>query len=129
MKMFARNPKQKRLKTIFWVYLSFIILVSILPINGEEGVLNNNYTFNIRWDYMLHSLAYIPIPILIKTLVKPYWQVILISSLIAVALESLQLLLPFRTFNTNDLMANVIGVVIGIILGVIMRGVKRGRLI
>lgn len=102
-------------------YLTLMVLAAVLPINGTESALNNNYTLNIRWDYLLHALAYIPIPVLIKYLVKPYWQIIAASLLIAAALEAFQLLLPYRAFNANDLIANMIGVAIGIILVVIMR--------
>lgn len=111
--MFARNPKQKRLKTIFWGYLSFIILVSILPINGEEGGLNNNYTFNIRWDYLLHTMAYLPLPVLMSSKLKNKWIILISALIIAIGLEAVQLIVPFRSFNINDLIANGIGVIMG----------------
>ena len=104
-----------------YTYLTLLVLATVLPINGTESALNNNYTLNIRWDYLLHALAYIPIPVLLKYLVKPYWQIIAASLLIAAALEAFQLLLPDRAFNANDLLANIIGVVMGIILVVIIR--------
>jgi len=90
-------------------------------------VLTNNYTLNIRWDYLLHFIVYMPLPILLYfrfiqaqrsgAVVK----VIIMSLLISPLLELLQLVLPFRSFNINDLYANMGGVVLGLIVILVFR--------
>ena len=52
-----------------YIYLTLLLLATFLPINNPNSgtsVLINNYIFNIRWDYLLHVLVYIPIPFLLK---------------------------------------------------------------
>ena len=44
-----------------------------------------------------------------------------IGFLIGMSLEAIQYILPWRTFNVNDLMANGIGVVFGIVIWMIIR--------
>ena len=128
-------------------YISILFLLAVLPINGTDSTLNNNYIFNIRWDYLVHALVYIPLyplmmlsriserpnlrsrtrntqqrtpnteqrtknPELKTRNIKP----IILSLIIAMSLEAIQILTPWRTFNVNDLVGNVLGVGIGIVL-------------
>jgi VanZ family protein len=101
------------IKIITYIYIIALLLATVLPVNGS-GALNDNYTLNIRWDYLLHALVYIPLPLLMKTLLKSTGKVIFFSLLIGAGLEFLQIAVPFRSFNVNDLMANLTGVVMGI---------------
>jgi len=79
--------------------------------------LNNNYTFNLRWDYVLHSLAFIPLFPLLYFVSKDRVQRKLLFALgIVIFTEGIQYLLPYRTFNLNDLAANGFGLIIGISL-------------
>jgi glycopeptide antibiotics resistance protein len=103
------------IKIITYIYIIALLLATVLPINGS-GVLSNNYTLSIRWDYLLHTLVYVPVPILMNVVVKNRGKVIFFSILIAAGLEFLQMVIPFRSFNVNDLMANMIGVAMGITL-------------
>ena len=114
------------LKKIAYAYTVAILLLVALPINGEGqlfGKLNDNYVLEIRLDYLTHTLLFAPW-VLVGGL---GWKIYLmrpigkgLSFLLAVAFaifcEYLQLLLPHRTFNINDLIANSIGVVLGCIL-------------
>ena len=94
-----------------------LLLASILPINSSGTVLNSNYSLNIRLDYVCHALIYLPLPRLlfssISKKIKSVAKIILIALAIAMGLEVVQMLLPYRAFNINDLAANVIGVFIG----------------
>ena len=95
---------------------------------------------SIRWDYLLHALVYLPLPLLLGlsirkgsgiTFVQPgphesepsktgnsrFWiRIIIYSLLITVLLECLQLVIPYRAFNINDLLANGVGAVLGFLL-------------
>ncbi len=128
------------MKKLLYTYITILILLAILPINGMNSMLNNNYLLNIRWDYLLHALVYIPlVPLIIiaqiKTgrNVKPYspeisgsisfqtLNIILISLIFAFSLEGVQYFLPYSTFNINDLVANGEGVIIGLITYTILK--------
>ncbi|RCR67606.1 VanZ family protein [Larkinella punicea] len=113
-------------RTIAWVYTVCILLLVALPLNGEGqllGNLNDNYVMEIRLDYLSHALLFIP-----WVLVGGYgWELhhrnrirIGLSYLLALTFaafcEYLQLLLPYRTFNINDLVSNALGVTLGFLL-------------
>ncbi len=106
-------------------------MLAILPINGTNSMLNNNYLLNIRWDYLLHALVYIPLVPLIMLNNKPKTtnpkqkilnlkqgtlNIILISLIFAFSLEGVQYFLSYRAFNINDLVANGVGVGLGFLI-------------
>ena len=118
------------MKTRFltYAYLLFLLLGSVLPINSGSSVLSDSYTLHIRWDYLLHALVYIPLPVLLgfyltgKSGKQPvpgsgkagFWiRAVLYSILISALFELMQMVLPYRAFNINDLVANGVGAVLG----------------
>ena len=121
---------------ITYIYLLILLLGSVLPINSGSSALNDNYTLHIRWDYLLHALVYMPLPALL-VLGMPVrlsrqidlksgkmcliMLIIFLSVIIPVLFELVQKILPFRTFNINDLMANMAGVILGITVTLIFR--------
>ena len=77
---------------------------------------------NFRADYLLHPLAYIPLPVLLWVYTSNrsvfIFQmrlkgIFLISFIIASGLEFFQILIPFRAFNLLDLTGNIGGVILG----------------
>ena len=106
------------LKYIPIIFIIILLLLSTLLINGTSSTLNNSYTLNIRWDYLVHALVYIPlIPLLSFNREKLRTKNIIILSLIlAISLEAIQYLIPWRTSNVNDVFSNVLGVGIGFVL-------------
>lgn len=110
----------KRVRYLFYVY-AFAILSSVfLTLNGIL-TLNNISFFGIRGDYWLHTLLFIPWAFFGVTFkIKPfYWLVA--GIFIAIGAESLQHLVPSRTFNIYDLIANISGVLIGFMLFLLFR--------
>jgi VanZ family protein len=108
------------MKKLLYTYIIILILLAVLPINGTSSMLNNNYLLNIRWDYLVHALVYIPlVPMIMIAFsgwkVKPYGRavVIIVSLLFAFSLEGIQYFIPYRAFNINDLAANGGGVGLG----------------
>ena len=109
-------------RLLFWIYTTALLLITLLPINSEGAGLNNNYFLSIRWDYLLHAMMYIPLPILAGLIWKkgsksPVTSIFLITNfclIFALATEYTHYYLPYRSFNFNDMMANGIGVVIGV---------------
>jgi VanZ family protein len=120
---------------ITYGYLLLLFLSTVLPLNPSSSPLNNHYTLHIRWDYLLHWMVYLPLPVLLgiflsersreqnKPLQKArFWIVVAaLSLLISTLFEFLQMVIPYRAFNINDLVANGVGVVIGLILMLIFR--------
>ena len=115
---------------LFWIYLLALLVLTVIPLNTIEGgsSISNRQVMNVRGDYWLHALAYIPLPILMgitiqdkvkrtgKTLKSIWMKVIFYSIVLAASLEFFQLLLSSRTFNINDLVGNAGGVMVGSLL-------------
>lgn len=117
-------------KTMFWVIISAIILQSVAPINNANSKLNNTFLFSIRMDYFLHVLMFLSLSVLYKlayfqkgnfSLLMEYGYFAILLSM-AVILEVLQLVVPYRSFNINDMVANVMGVIISIPVVLLIRG-------
>ena len=124
-----------KIKYLTYAYLLILLLGSVLPINSGSSVLNDSYTLHIRWDYLLHALIYIPLPVLLGLLVRRFgksWPRILIilnSVLLSAFLELVQMVLPYRAFNINDLVANGAGVALGSFVVLILLHKSRRRLV
>ena len=127
--------KLLKINYIFYTYLIFLLLGTLLPLNSGSS-LNDHYTLNIRWDYLSHAIVYIPLPVLLGLRLKKgspvqiqpqiirtrFWFFVAFFSLLfAALLESLQLVIPYRAFNINDLIANGVGAIIGLMLILIFR--------
>ena len=94
-------------------YFCILFLLMWMPLGGL-GVPLNNFVLGIRLDHLLHASIYIPCAWFLMDFQrsKPL-QLLLISLGIALLTESVQLILPYRGFDVNDLIANFIGVFLG----------------
>ena len=108
----------RHIKIITWLYLLILVLGFILPINNGEA-LNNNFIVEVRADYLLHALVLLPLPVFLALSFRDrtlLWVRVILSGLLMVIFcEGVQMLIPYRTFNINDLFANGIGVLIGLV--------------
>lgn len=116
------------LKHLPLIYMLILLLLSTLPINGDDtnSILNNNYTLSIRWDYLVHAFVYIPmVPLLkIRLASQKTIKIILLSLTFAISLEAIQLLVPWRTFNVNDMASNTLGVGMGFLLLLLIKRIS-----
>ncbi|MDF1576653.1 MAG: VanZ family protein [Bacteroidales bacterium] len=107
------------------LYLLLLLVGALIPLGMGSTALSNNYTLHVRADYLLHALFYIPLPailLLSRWGRKAGWiLVIVLSMLVVVLFETVQLLVPYRAFNINDLLANGVGVLIGLFLMLLFR--------
>ncbi len=108
----------KHIKWLTWLYLLILVLGSVLPLNNGT-TLNNTYVVELRSDYLLHAIVLLPLPVLLtlrfRNSTSLWGRVILVGLLMVIFCEGVQMLIPYRTFNINDLFANGIGVLIGLI--------------
>ncbi len=107
-------------KKLFVVYIIFILLLLTLPLNGTNTILNNTWIVEIRLDYLLHAILFLPFLILcIKAWLINIIIALFFGILFAAISEGLQYLLPYRAFNINDLLANILGIFLGVAIAVI----------
>lgn len=112
------------------IYLCLLMIAYIFP-QSKSITLNNYNLLDIRLDHLFHVIALIPIPILIYIKIRKNrfkWSVTLAASfLIAILLEFIHLLVPYRAFTFPDLISNGIGVMIGYLIIYIMKHKKPSK--
>ena len=92
-------------------YFGIIIFLMWAPLNGV-GIPLDNYILGLRADHLLHALVYLPIALFcIDLLHRRQWGLLwLACCLFGLMTEFGQYLLPYRKFDINDMVANLIGV-------------------
>ena len=143
-----------RIRTVTYIYLLILFLGTVIPFGSKISyTLSNNYVLQIRWDYLVHVILYLPMPVLLGltfskrpstgTLMDSpgtlpdspslseqgahsagtssgaaiYWLLGVGGSLILTFFyEALQLVIPYRYFNINDMVSNMVGVFIGLVV-------------
>ena len=91
--------------------------MAVLPFNILNRVLTDTYVVELRVDYLIHVLIYFPFGLLaLNSISYRYWIIVLIGMLVSISNAALQLVLPYRVFNNNDLIANCIGFLIGMVV-------------
>ena len=106
---------KKNIHTFFRLYFFAIILLITLPIN-KSGSLNNITVVHLRGDYFFHILTFIPWAFFGFIMNKNLWRWMIPGLLFAFGAELLQLIVPWRRFNINDLIANGAGVLLGTLI-------------
>ena len=103
-------------------YIATVLLLMWLPLNGL-GLPLNNFVLGIRADHLLHASVYLPCVLAIAALThRRGWLPWAMALLMACATECVQYLLPYRGFDINDLVSNLLGVVVG---GLLLRKLVR----
>lgn len=100
--------------TIFWLYIGAIFLFVALPINSA-GELNNITILQLRGDYFFHILVFMPWAFFQPAMRLNAWLWLAAGLVFAAGSDGLQVLLPYRAYNVNDLVANMAGVAIGML--------------
>ena len=105
------NPQARK----WWSAAYFVALVVLMwaPLGGLHIKLDE-YIFGLRLDHLLHGSIYLLCPLfLADALNKNKWHIIVVALGIGVFTELVQLLLPYRSFSLNDMMANALGNIVG----------------
>jgi glycopeptide antibiotics resistance protein len=95
----------------FWIYLSTIVAIVIIPLN--TGEINNITILRFRGDYIVHALLFLPWAFFLPVFHTNKWLWLFFGLLFAAGSEGLQYFLPYRAWNVNDLLANSLGVCLG----------------
>ena len=109
------------LKKLFWIYTIILILLALLPVNGSGSVINHTYVVSIRLDYLIHCIIYLPWMYLLSKLTginisHRFLRTLIIiftAFMFSIINEVVQYYLPYRAFNINDLLANMLGIAMG----------------
>lgn len=112
-------------KTIFWLWLLFLLLLNVIPLGNETSKALTDNRFIFRLDYLLHFAIMLVFAIIWvvgkNSIVKlfadhethKYCAVVVAAG---IGLELLQLALPWRAFNPMDLFANLVGAALAVAL-------------
>ena len=105
---------RKRLRP--W-YFALLVILMWAPLNGL-GVPLDNYIFGLRLDHLLHGSVYLPCALFLKDLFarRSLLTAGFAAAGIGLLTEGVQYLLPWRGFDVNDLLANVLGATLGCLL-------------
>lgn len=88
--------------------------------------LNDIYILNFRLDYLLHVLLYLPLAFLLdQAEIYSFKFTVIIVLLLAVMMELVQFVLPYRTFNVNDLLANIVGGVFSVLILLLIKKITK----
>lgn len=114
-------------KILSYIFLISLILLMVIPIGNTTSLINNTFTIGLRGDYLLHALIYLPWMFVGRLLfgVKHNRYLWFAVGLVTVlALEYIQMLLPYRGFNVNDIIAGLIGVLLSFVISSIIKSKK-----
>jgi glycopeptide antibiotics resistance protein len=103
----------KLYKRLFIGYVVAIILLITLPVNKTVTAMEHITVLEVRGDYLMHFLVFIPWGFFGWVLRKRPWSWLLLGLLFATGMEFLQYATPWRRFNINDLVGNNIGILLG----------------
>lgn len=111
------------MRLLFWVWLIILLILNTIPLGDSVNRSLSTHKFVFRLDYIIHLLTFMAFSgvyilgnILNQHIFKSneLLKFAVITILAAISLELLQILIPYRTFNPWDLVANVLGAVLGI---------------
>lgn len=107
-------------RLIVYVYLAGIVVLAFVPFGGVNVKLKEVDVFSLRFDYLVHFLVFLPL-VPIWKLVWPHhplWKAFLFGLAIAASAEIVQYILPYRSFNPYDLLANMLGATAGMLIAI-----------
>ncbi len=110
MKIFS----SKAFKILFAIACLAIFLVSLLP--GQKLP-------NLIWDKAGHFIAYFGLAVICRFASNkhPAWQLFLGILAFSFVIELLQQLIPNRSFEWLDLLANGLGTIVGLLLAILFK--------
>lgn len=109
------SKRKKQISIIFIAYISFI-LFSVFFFLTSINELESYAILNIRADYFLHALMFLPWMAFSGIIKHKYFLWFCIGLLIAASAEYTHKFLNYRTFNIYDLIANTSGIILSLVI-------------
>lgn len=112
-------------KKLFWAWLAILLVINTIPLGDRANRILKGTRFVFRLDYLFHSLTFLVfsgIYLLAKLngnclfAQNSFPKFISIIITAACAFELIQSLLPYRAFNSLDLLSNLGGSLFGILI-------------
>ena len=107
------------------IFLITLIVSMVIPIGNST--VNNTFIVGFRLDYIIHCLIYPPWlfvgEIIFRKNFKPLLWLIA-GVFLVVLLELIQFIIPYRSFNINDLIAGVISVAVSYLIFILIKSIK-----
>lgn len=109
VRLFSSDSRRK-LAVIYFILLAILMWAPL----GGLGIALNNYIFGLRVDHLLHASVYLLCPLFLTDwLKKRPGKILLMAVCVGLFTEFVQMLLPYRGFDVNDLLANCVGNLLG----------------
>ncbi len=108
-------------KKIFYSYISCIILLLIIPLNGTIKL--TEMYFGFRSDHLIHCSIFIPFILLsyLSNTIVSTLRLVIAGLLFAAFCESLHIVIPYRNASIFDFIANCFGIFIGFMLFILAK--------
>ncbi len=118
-----------RKNRLFWILLTAIVLLNVIPLGNDTSKTLSGKSFGLRLDYLIHLTAFLGFGGVYiygmksgrRTFENQEWlKSILIILPAAAGVELIQHLLPYRSFNPLDLLANLAGALLSaLVIGLV----------
>ncbi len=102
---------------LFLIYVITLVILLIMPTDGSIKL--NLYFFGIRTDHFIHASLFLPfLPYFrlkqkTKINFREFLKFYMLGIAFAISCETIQMLVPYRSFDPTDIVANVIGISLG----------------
>ncbi len=112
------KPKHYFILAFLWFIL--ILFLSLIPNSTPDKIQFVN--FEMRLDYLLHFLIYLPLGFALMKWSMPkrnnskYFYAIILFLTYSILPELVQYFIPYRTFNPYDLLFNISGMIVGCLI-------------
>lgn len=100
---------RQQLRPVYFLLLGILMWAPL----GGLGMALDNYLLGIRMDHLLHASVFVPATLFLMDATRSRWLVWIMGIVLALFCEGVQYVLPYRAFDVNDMMANVLGVSLG----------------
>lgn len=102
-------------RSILFLYLGFLVVMGVVPLGALNTTLSDTFVLELRLDHLLHALMFAPLAVLWRLGFPGHsmWRIALAGMLLAVGLEGVQYVLPYRSWNVNDIVGNIVGLGLG----------------
>jgi hypothetical protein len=118
--------KQSIYRSVFWLGYALVFAVAFVPLKADlHKIIITVVSFKLHFDQVLHLVVYFLICLYFPagqyfgfTLFNEnsFRKFLIVILVLALVTETIQLVLPYRTFNLFDVGANLVGIIGGLVV-------------